>query len=102
MPHIPVELSNVIYNAATQSFEALARVHDPAGARSYACAIDAPIDMEFDRAAEGLTCQALRRHRGGPVRSFLPQARIVERRSTPLVSWRQRASALYGSLRPAA
>lgn len=65
MPQHPVELSRVIYNPAAQAFEALAKVHDPAGARSYTCAIGAPITMDFPRAAEGLTRQALRHHQSG-------------------------------------
>jgi len=60
-----VQLSDVVYNAATQSFEARATVHAPEGARVYACAIDAPITMSFESAAAGLSKQALRRHRAG-------------------------------------
>ena len=52
MQTVPLELSDVIYNAATQSFEARVTVHDRTGARSYACAIDAPITMEFADAAD--------------------------------------------------
>lgn len=59
-----VELNNVIYNAATQSFEALATVYAGTSSRSFACAIDAPIDMSFEDAAAGLTTQALRRFEG--------------------------------------
>lgn len=78
MPQYPVELSSVIYNPASQSFEALARVHDPAGARSYACAIPAPITTEFPRASEGLVRQALRRHgRGTRYNSALPSAHLA-------------------------
>lgn len=57
------ELSNVIYNAATQAFEARVTVHAADGIRSYACAIDAPITMTFADAATGLAKQALRRDR---------------------------------------
>ncbi|ASM73633.1 orotidine 5-phosphate decarboxylase [Pseudosulfitobacter pseudonitzschiae] len=60
----PVELNSVIYNATTQSFEALVTVHAPQGARKYACAIDAPITMTYANAASGLATQALRRHAG--------------------------------------
>jgi hypothetical protein len=59
-----VELSNVIYNAASQRFEALATVHGGTEARKFACAIEAPIDMSFEDAATGLTTQALRRNAG--------------------------------------
>ncbi|MEQ6249853.1 orotidine 5-phosphate decarboxylase [Sulfitobacter sp. HNIBRBA3233] len=60
-----VQLDNVIYNAATQSFEALVSVRSNGGTRRYACAIDAPITMSFEQAAEGLRTQALRRHSSG-------------------------------------
>jgi len=62
MHTVPLQLSDVIYNAANQSFEALVTVHDASGQQRYACAIDAPIDMEFKDAAQGLTKQALRCH----------------------------------------
>ena len=63
----PIQLTDVIYNAANQCFEALVVVHDGDSSRKYACAIDAPIDMSFEDAARGLATQALRRHkaRGG-------------------------------------
>lgn len=60
-----VELDNVIYNAASQAFEALVTVTSPTGTRSYACAIDAPITMSFADAASGLATQALRRDHAG-------------------------------------
>lgn len=58
-----VQLSNVVYNAAEQSFEARATVYGADGARIYPCAIEAPITMSFEGAAAGLATQALRRHR---------------------------------------
>lgn len=65
MSMVPMQLSDVIYNAATQTFEAVATVHDRRGARTYACAIDAPIEMEFKDAAAALAAQARRRHQAG-------------------------------------
>ncbi|WP_299298205.1 orotidine 5-phosphate decarboxylase [uncultured Tateyamaria sp.] len=62
MQTVPLQLTDVIYNAATQTFEARVTVHDRKGAHSYACAIDAPITMEFEDAAAGLATQAMRRH----------------------------------------
>lgn len=56
------QLSDVIYNASTQCFEALVTLHDGGKARRYACAINAPITMTFKDAASGLTKQAQRRH----------------------------------------
>lgn len=58
----PIQLSDVIYNAGTQNFEALVTVHDGAQTRKYACAIQAPITMSFTDAAAGLRKQAMRRH----------------------------------------
>ncbi|MFL4469053.1 orotidine 5-phosphate decarboxylase [Tateyamaria armeniaca] len=71
MHTVPLQLNDVIYNAANQTFEALVSVHDASGARRYACAIDAPIDMEFKDAAKGLSKQALRRHKRGQTDSFI-------------------------------
>ncbi len=59
----PIQLTEVIYNAATQSFESLVTVHDGDRSRKYACAIAAPITMSFENAADGLARQALRRHK---------------------------------------
>jgi len=59
----PIQLTDVIYNAANQSFEALVTVHDGELSRKYACAIDAPISMSYEDAAMGLTKQAVRRHK---------------------------------------
>lgn len=59
----PIQISDVIYNAGTQSFDALVIVHDGAQSRKYACSINAPINMTFKDAAFGLQKQAMRRHR---------------------------------------
>lgn len=63
----PIQLNDVRYNAATQSFEAAVTVHDNSTVRTYACAIAAPISMSYAEAAKGLSKQAIRRHqqRGG-------------------------------------
>lgn len=58
----PVQLTDVIYNAGTQSYEALVTVHDGSLTRKYACSINAPITMSFKDAAAGLRTQAMRRH----------------------------------------
>lgn len=60
----PVQLSDVVYNPATQCFEALVTVHSDGRSRKYACAINAPISMSFKDAADGLARQALRREAG--------------------------------------
>lgn len=56
------QITDVIYNASTQCFEALVILHDAGKSRKYACAISAPITMSFEDAAKGLTQQAERRH----------------------------------------
>lgn len=66
MQNIQPELTDVIYNAAEQAFEAKVTLHDGTDSHSYACAIEAPITMSFEDAAKGLTTQALRKH-GAPV-----------------------------------
>jgi len=58
----PIQLSDVIYNAANQSFEALVTVYEDDVSSKYPCAINAPITMSFEDAAAGLKTQALRRH----------------------------------------
>lgn len=76
MPQHPVALENVIYNPASQAFEARAVVHDPDRPRSYACAVDAPITSEFSWASERLTAQALDRHAKATRTTDLPQAQL--------------------------
>jgi hypothetical protein len=63
----PIQMNDVIYNAAEQCFEALVTVHDGDCSRKYACSINAPISTSFADAAAGLRKQAERRHtsRGG-------------------------------------
>ncbi len=75
MQKLQTELANVIYNAATQAFEAKVTVHDQTETCSYACELKAPIDLSFKRAASGLIEQALRKH-GAPsgLRSVLTRA----------------------------
>lgn len=65
MQNPSIQLSDVIYNAAEQTFEALVTLHRDGTARKYACAINAPITMSFEQAAEGLKKQAIRRDRQG-------------------------------------
>ena len=62
MQNYPIQLSDVIYNAATQTYDALVTVHDSVASRKYACSVQAPITMTFEDAAKGLRKQALRRH----------------------------------------
>ena len=87
----PIQLTDVIYNAANQSFEACVTVYSESGARKYPCAIEAPISMSFEDAAKGLHTQALRRHakRSGlhsQMRRFAPQQRAPQSRFDP-VRW---------------
>lgn len=83
------ELTEVIYNAARQEFEAKVTVHDAHQSVTYACAIEAPISMSFEDAAAGLAKQALRRH-GAPtgLRSLI--AKMPSRSNLRRVSERPR------------
>ena len=65
MTYPQVEIAEVIYNPAEQAFEARVTVHDAGKRHVYPCSINAPITMEYARAARGLARQALRRH-GSP------------------------------------
>lgn len=65
MKQTQIQLSDVIYNAADQSFEALVTVSDGSRMKRYPCAIDAPIMMSFEEATKGLEKQALRKHNTG-------------------------------------
>ncbi len=80
----PIQLNDVMYNPATQSFEALVTVHDGDVARKYACAINAPISTSFEDAVTGLKRQAERRHlhRGGML-SELQRAAPTQRSGRP-------------------
>ncbi len=85
----PIQLTDVIYNAANQSFEALVTVHAGDTSRKYPCAINAPIDMPFEEAARGLSKQALRRAKKSDtfyseVRPHVPAQRAGRRGFDPL------------------
>ncbi|WP_152612983.1 orotidine 5-phosphate decarboxylase [Tateyamaria sp. ANG-S1] len=102
MQTVPLQLSDVIYNAATQSFEALVTVHDTDGAHSYACAIDAPITMAFEDAAAGLAKQAMRRHTYGQRRATPLPAAHAPRRANRLAGLRRMTIDKFATLRPRA
>ncbi|QFT58609.1 hypothetical protein FIU94_07180 [Sulfitobacter sp. THAF37] len=61
MQNTSIQLSDVIYNPAEQTFEALVTVTRDGKSRKYPCAISAPITMSFEQAAKGLRTQAERR-----------------------------------------
>lgn len=65
MERTKVQISDVVYNAGTQCFEALVTVASHTKTAKYPCAIEAPISMSFEQAARGLETQALRRHKAG-------------------------------------
>ncbi|APX13438.1 hypothetical protein [Tateyamaria omphalii] len=102
MQTVPLQLSDVIYNAATQSFEALVTVHDDRDSRSYACAINAPITMAFEDAAEGLATQAMRRHTHGRSRNAHLPAAMTPRRPNRLAGLRRMTIDKFATLRPRA
>jgi len=62
MQTLNIQISDVIYNAATQTFDALVTVKDTTGTVKYPCSIEAPITLPFAEAAKGLKQQAVRRH----------------------------------------
>lgn len=91
MTHRRIELSEVIYNAAEQSFEATATIHDARAQYRYACVINGPITMRFEDAAAALTNQATRRHQSvrglrSETRHHIPKARAGRVRFDP-VRW---------------
>ncbi|WP_299548905.1 orotidine 5-phosphate decarboxylase [uncultured Tateyamaria sp.] len=102
MQTVPLQLSDVIYNAATQSFEALVTVHDTVRERSYACAISAPITMEFEDAAKGLATQAMRRHSNGRSSGLHMPASIAPRHPHRLAGLRRMTIDTFAALRPRA
>lgn len=64
MTQTKIQMSDVIYNACTQCFEALVTVNTGQRTSKYPCAIEAPITMSFADASKGLATQAMRRHEG--------------------------------------
>ena len=101
MQNDPVQLSEVIYNAAEQSFEALVTVHRDGRMRRYACAINAPITTTFEEAANGIKQQAIRRDAGSAslsseIRPHAAQQRAGRRRFDPR-SWLDSIISLPGS-----
>lgn len=59
---IEAHLSDVIYNAAEQSFEGVVTVTSARGPLRYAASYSAPITTDFEDAAEGLIARAVRMH----------------------------------------
>ncbi|WP_370399168.1 orotidine 5-phosphate decarboxylase [Sulfitobacter sp. JB4-11] len=84
MQTYPTQITDVIYNASSQSFEALVTVYDAGTSRRYACAIKAPMTMSFETAAKGLQRQAQRQHDGDRgLRSFTGSAMTRPRAGRP-------------------
>ena len=81
----PVQLTDVIYNAATQSFEASVTIYEKSAAYRYPCVIEGPISMRFQDAAKALEKQAFRQH-GNPAglcsvtRQPIPQRQLRHHR----------------------
>ncbi|MCX7565576.1 orotidine 5-phosphate decarboxylase [Sulfitobacter sp. F26169L] len=90
MTQTTIQMSDVIYNASTQCFEALVTVNKGQSAVKYPCAIEAPITMSFEDAAKGLSKQALRRNKSknslySQIRNRAPHLRAVRPRFDPRV-----------------
>jgi len=62
MTHARTEVTNLQYNAATQSFEALVLVHTLSGPVTYAASAYGPMDTDYKDISKTLTKQALTRH----------------------------------------
>ncbi|MGR3502199.1 hypothetical protein [Pseudaestuariivita sp.] len=60
---VQAELSDVIYNAAEQAFEAVVTLPTSRGPLRYAASFPAPITLDFDAATAGLVTHAERMHR---------------------------------------
>lgn len=60
-----IEMSDVIYNAAEQVFEACVIIHSDPASVHYACSLPAPITTSFEEAARGLRRDALRQAKNG-------------------------------------
>lgn len=58
-----IKISEVVYNAGTQCFEAMVSVGTGDKMITIPCAIEAPITMSFEQASKGLVTQALRRYK---------------------------------------
>ena len=86
MTPIKVELKNVSYNATTQTFEALATLHDSGQRHSYARIIEAPITMEFADASRRLSRQAFRLHRMAGRMPFVRAGRAALSSKAPLLA----------------
>ncbi|KNG94524.1 hypothetical protein [Pseudaestuariivita atlantica] len=56
-------LSDVIYNAAEQAFEAVVTIQSVRGPLRYAASYHAPMTTEFEQAASGLIDRAERMHK---------------------------------------
>ena len=97
----PIQMNDVMYNAAEQCFEAVVTVHDGPLSRKYACSIQAPISMSFADAAKGLSKQAERRHLGrGGLHSEIAQPNAVQRAGRPrfdIGAWLSNVVELPGS-----
>lgn len=90
MTHTKVHMTDVIYNAANQCFEALVTVESTSKTAKYPCAIEAPIGMSFEDASKGLQTQAIRRHASGKgmqsqVRAHMATVRAGRRSFDPRV-----------------
>ncbi len=59
---IEAHLSDVIYNAAEQSFEGVVTINTGRGPLRYAASYSAPITTDFEAAADGLIARAHRMH----------------------------------------
>lgn len=90
MQYGKTQISDVIYNAAEERFEACVTFHRLGGTVKVPARFDAPISTEFRTASKGLLRQAEKTLHGSGMRSRCPSprplresARSVLSRSTP-------------------
>lgn len=83
-------ISDVIYNAQNQSFEATVTLFERGAPVKYACALPAPITMSFPDATSALIMQARRQQRtpdGLPVR-MIPATPPPRHSRAAMAIWR--------------
>jgi len=84
-------VSDVIYNAATHSFEATVTFYENGTAVKYACEVSAPITMSFEDATRRLIAQAKRQQKKPgslQARVFSAPAHANHHRArTPIAVW---------------
>lgn len=88
-----IEMSDVIYNAAEQAFEARVTIHSDTARVRYACSLPAPITTSFEEAARGLRREAFRQARSGAHNASYMRPVLTENASR----WPERIASSFGA-----